>query len=91
MTLFLECLTLFYLPECSNGSNCLVPGNNDRIAEMRTQHKVTENAGEDTQEENLFQKFFWYVIDNKGIEYPNYTDEAILLFSYLIEKAGEIQ
>ena len=82
---------LFYLPERSNGSNCLVPVSNDRIAEMRTHHMITENTEEDTYEENLFQEYFQYVVDHEELEYPDNADEAILLFSYLIEKAGEAQ
>ena len=82
---------LFYLPERSNGSNCLVPVSNDRIAEMRTPHMITENTEEDTYEENLFQEYFQYVVDHEELEYPDNADEAILLFSYLIEKAGEAQ
>ena len=82
---------LFYLPECSNGSNCLVPVSDHRIAEMRTHHMITENTEERTDKENLFQEYFQYVVDHEELEYPDNADEAILLFSYLIEKAGETQ
>ena len=82
---------LFYLPERSNGSNCLIPVSNDRIAEMRTHHMITENMEEDTDEENLFQEYFQYDVDHEELEYPDNADEAILLFSYLLEKAEEVQ
>ena len=35
-------------------------------------------------------EYFQYIMDNEEVEYPDNADEAILLFSYLIEKAGEV-
>lgn len=74
---------LFYLPEHSGGMDCLVPVNNDKIVEMKERHN------EEAEEENTYQEYFQYIMDLEGIEYPNSPNEAIMLFSYLIEKAGD--
>lgn len=75
---------LYYLPERSGGMNCLVPVNNDKIVEMELQHQ-----GEEAEDENtLYQEYFHYVMDVEGIQYPNSPDDAVILFNYLIEKAG---
>ena len=76
---------LFYLPEGSSGVNCLVPVSNDKIAEMRM--LPNENIDEDAEEENLYQEYFQYIMDHEEVEYPDSAQEAILLFTYLIEKA----
>ena len=76
---------LFYLPKGSSGVNCLVPVSNDKIAEMRM--LPNENIDEDGEEENLYQEYFQYIMDHEEVEYPDSAQEAILLFTNLIEKA----
>ena len=73
---------LFYLSERSGGMDCLVPVSNDKIIEMDLQHQEGEEA------ENTYCEYFHYVMDTEGIQYPNSPDDALILFSYLIEKAG---
>ena len=62
--------------------DCLVPVSNDKIIEMDLQHQEGEEA------ENTYCEYFHYVMDTEGIQYPNSPDDALILFSYLIEKAG---
>ena len=73
---------LFHLPERSGGMDCLVPVSHDKIVEMKLQHNEED-------EENTYQEYFQYVMDLEGIEYPDSSNEAITLFSYLTEKAGD--
>lgn len=73
---------LFYLPEHSGGMDCLVPVSRDKILEMKSRHHAQ------TEDENTYQEYFQYVMDIESIEYLDSPDEAITLFSYLIEKAG---
>jgi hypothetical protein len=74
---------LYYLPESAQGRNCIVPVSNGKIVEMEMRHQEDE-----VEEENTHQDYFHYVMDVEAIQYPTSPDDALLLFSYLIEKAG---
>ena len=71
---------LFFLPENSGGTDCLIPVPQEKIDEMRLECQGA-------MEENVFQEYFEYLIETEGIQYPTRYDEALTLFSYLTSEA----
>ena len=71
---------LFQLPEESGAFDCTVPVSKDKILEMEIKCAYEE-------EENVFQEYFHYVIEEEGLQYPSNHEEALCLFSQLINIA----
>ena len=67
---------LFFLPENSGGTDCLIPVPQEKIDEMKLECQGVE-------EESIFQEYFEYLMKTEGIQYPTRYDEALTLFSYL--------
>ena len=67
---------LFQLPEESGGFDCSVPASKDKILDMEIKCAYEE-------EENVFQEYFHYVIEEEGLQYPSNHEEALCLFSQL--------
>ena len=66
---------LYFLPENSGGTDCLIPIPQEKIDEIKLEC-------EDAEEENVLQEYFEYLMDTEGIQYPTMYDEAVTLFSY---------
>ena len=64
---------LYYLPEHSGSVDCIVPLSEAKINEME-QHCDMEI------EEDIYQEYFEYIIDNNGWEYPCNERDAFVLF-----------
>ena len=71
---------LFYLPEQSGGTDCLIPVDRAKIDEMELQCQQEDD-------ENIFQEYFKYVMEQEHFQYPLNHDEATILFSHLIRIA----
>ena len=71
---------MFFLPENSGGTNCLIPVPREKIDEMKLECQGAE-------EESIFQEYFEYLMATEGIQYPTRYDEALTLFSYLTSVA----
>ena len=71
---------LFQLPEESGVFDCSVPVSKDKILEMGSKCAYEE-------EENVFQEYFRYVMEEEGLQYPSKHEEALCLFSQLISIA----
>ena len=67
---------LFFLPENSGGTDCLISVPQEKIDEMNLECQCVE-------EESIFQEYFEYSMETEGIQYPTRYDEALTLFSYL--------
>ena len=72
---------LFQLPEESGAFDGSVPVFKDKILEMESKCAYEE------EEENVFQEYFHYVIEEEGLQYPSNHEEALCLFSQLINIA----
>lgn len=73
---------LFQLPEQSSAFDCSVPVSREKILEMES--KCVYEA-----EENVFQKYFHYVMAEEGLLYPSNKDEVLHLFSHLIDVSNQ--
>lgn len=60
--------------------DCSVPASKDKILDMEIKCAYEE-------EENVFQEYFHYVIEEEGLQYPSNHEEALCLFSQLINIA----
>ena len=74
---------LFYLPERSGGVNNLQEVSADQIAEMEHQAQAHDN-----EEENDYQEYFHYLMENEEIQYPTTPEEAFNVFQQLMDKAS---
>ena len=70
---------LFFLPENSGWTDCLIPVPQEKI-EMKLECQGAE-------EENVFQEYFECLMQSEGIQYPTRYDEALTLYSYLTSVA----
>ena len=68
---------MFQLPEESGAFDCSVPVSKDKIFEMESKCAYKE-------EENVFQEYFHYVMEEEGLQYLSNHEEALCLFSQLI-------
>ena len=73
---------LFFLPENSVGTDCLIPVPQEKIDDMKLECQ-------DVEEENVFQEYFEYLMKTEGIQCPTRYDEALTLFSYLTSEADD--
>ena len=73
---------LFQLPEQSGAFGCSVPVSREKMLEMESK-RVYE------AEENIFQEYFHYVMAEEGLLYPSNKDEALHLFSHLINVSNQ--
>ena len=73
---------LFQLPEQSGAFDCSVPVSREKMLEMES--KCVYEA-----EENVFQEYFHYVMAEEGLLYPSNKDEALHLFSHLINVSNQ--
>lgn len=71
---------LYYLAERSGGVDNLQTVSDAKIAEMELQHEVV-------YEENEYQEYFHYVMENEGIQYPTSPGEAFNVFQNLMNIA----
>ncbi|CAH3019489.1 unnamed protein product [Porites evermanni] len=71
---------LFQLPEESVAFDCSVPVSRDKILEMESKCAYEE-------EENVFQEYFHYVMEEEGLHYPSNHEEALRLFFQLVNVA----
>ena len=69
---------LYYLPERSGGVDCLQTVSNVKIGEMELQNEVP-------CEEDEYQEYFHYVMENDGMQYPASPEEAFNVFQHLIK------
>lgn len=72
--------TLYFLPENSGGTDCLILFPQEEIDDMKLECQ-------DAEEENVPQEYFEYLMKTEGIQYPTTYDEALILFSYLTRVA----
>ena len=72
--------TLYFLPENSGGTDCLILFPQEEIDDMKLECQ-------DAEEENVPQEYFEYLMKAEGIQYPTTYDEALILFSYLTRVA----
>lgn len=70
---------LYFLPENSGGTDCLIPVPQGKIDEVKLECQ--------DEEENVFHEYFEYLMKTEGIQYPTTYDEALTLFSYLTRVA----
>lgn len=70
---------LYYLPERSGGMDCMQAASDDKITEMELQCEVPID-------ENEYQEYFHYVMENDGLQYPTTPEEAFDTFQHLISK-----
>lgn len=68
---------LFHLPENSGAYDCSVTISEEKLLEMESKCDLE-------MEENDFQQYFHYVMDNQGLVYPSNHEEALHLFTHLI-------
>jgi hypothetical protein len=66
---------LFHLPEQTDAFDCSVNVSKDKLSEMES-----KCASEEEDEENIFQEYFHYIMDNEGLSYPSNCEEALNLF-----------
>ena len=71
---------LFQLPEESGAFDCSVPVSKDKILEVESKCAYEEK-------ENVFQEYSHYVMEEEGLQYPSNHEEALCLFSQLINIA----
>ena len=72
--------TLYFLPENSGGTDCLILFPQEEIDDMKLECQ-------DAEDENVLQEYFEYLMKTEGIQYPTTYDEALILFSYLTRVA----
>lgn len=72
--------TLYFLPENSGGTDCLILFPQEEIDDMKLECQ-------DAEDENVPQEYFEYLMKTEGIQYPTTYDEALILFSYLTRVA----
>ena len=72
--------TLYFLPESSGGTDCLILFPQEEIDDVKLECQ-------DAEEENVPQEYFEYLMKTEGIQYPTTYDEALILFSYLTRVA----
>lgn len=72
--------TLYFLPENSGGTDCLILFPQEEIDDMNLECQ-------DAEDENVPQEYFEYLMKTEGIQYPTTYDEALILFSYLTRVA----
>lgn len=72
--------TLYFLPENSGGTDCLILFPQEEIDDMKLECQ-------DAEDENVPQEYFEYLMKAEGIQYPTTYDEALILFSYLTRVA----
>lgn len=72
--------TLYFLPENSGGTDCLILFPQEQIDDMKLECQ-------DAEDENVPQEYFEYLMKAEGIQYPTTYDEALILFSYLTRVA----
>lgn len=68
---------LFHLPENTGAYDCSVTISEEKLLEMESKCDLE-------MEENYFQQYFHYVMDNQGLVYPSNHEEALHLFTHLI-------
>jgi hypothetical protein len=71
---------LFFLPEQSGGFDCSVYVSQQKLSEMELECNYEI-------EENIYQEFFHYVMDNERLTYPTSHHDALELFFKLISIA----
>lgn len=71
---------LFQLPKELCAFDCSLPVSRDKILEMESKCAYEE-------EENVFKEYFHYVREEEGLQYPSNHEEALCLFSQLINIA----
>lgn len=52
---------------------------NAKIAEMELQHEVNDEV-----EDNDYQEYFHYLMENEGMQYPTSPEEAFNIYQRLI-------
>ena len=72
--------TLYFLPENSGGTDCLILFPQEEIDDVKLECQ-------DAEDENVPQEYFEYLMKAEGIQYPTTYDEALILFSYLTRVA----
>lgn len=72
--------TLYFLPENSGGTDCLILFPQEEIDDVKLECQ-------DAEEENVPQEYFEYLMKTEGIQYPTTYDETLILFSYLTRVA----
>lgn len=70
---------LFVIPEEFGGFDCRIPVPEDKLQEIET-----NCANACTDEENIFQEYFHYIMEFQEMQYPANHNEALQLFSFLI-------
>ena len=73
---------LYFLPERSGGFDNLQVVSSAKIAEMELQHEVSDEV-----EDNDYQEYFHYLMENEGIQFPTFPEEAFHAFQRLINMA----
>ena len=76
---------LYYLPERSGGVDNLQEVSDAKLLEMDQQHGVNVNVNDN--EENDYQEYFHFVMDNEGMQYPTNTEEAFNVYQKLMNIA----
>lgn len=72
--------TLYFLPENSGETDCLILFPQEEIDDVKLECQ-------DAEDENVPQEYFEYLMKTEGIQYPTTYDEALILFSYLTRVA----
>lgn len=71
---------LFYLPERSGGVDNLQAVTHTKIVEMEQQHDMDD-------EENGYENYFHYVMENESLQYPANAEQAFNTFQKLMSIA----
>jgi hypothetical protein len=77
---------LFFLPQRSGAVECKVPVTNEQTAAMENHAQIQV-----IDEMNIYQEYFYYVMDNEALPYPSDHVEAHDLFEYLIAVGDSLQ
>ena len=71
---------LFYLPERSGGVDHLQAVTHTKIVEMEQQHDMHD-------EENGYENYFHYVMENESLQYPPNAEQAFNTYQKLMSIA----
>jgi hypothetical protein len=75
---------LFYLPERSGAIDNLQIVQEAKIVEMELCHEINR---EDNVEENDYQEYFHYLMENERMQYPTSPEEAFDVYQHLMNIA----